>query len=218
MKLPASLDAAASPPRGGGKRERILDAATRVFARLGYHRARVADIAAEAGIAYGLVYHYFRNKEEILASIFEERWRGFLEAVEGIGRRPGTTEARLHALAALVLGAYRVRPDWVKVFVLEIQRSARFAEPGQIRAVGRVFALVAEILREGQARGELRRDVDPDVACTLFLGGLELAVTSLALEVSHSGEPEAEYCDKVARTVVDVFVRGVAATAAGEGA
>ena len=72
------------------KRARILDAAIRVFARAGYHGARVSDIAREAGIAYGLVYHYFRNKEEILASAFEERWGGFLAIVEAIaaGRRP----------------------------------------------------------------------------------------------------------------------------------
>jgi len=63
------LAAAGAGPRGI-KRARILEAATRVFASRGYHGARVSDIAREAGIAYGLVYHYFRNKEEILDTIF----------------------------------------------------------------------------------------------------------------------------------------------------
>jgi len=79
------------------KRARILDAAITVFARSGYHGARVSDIAREAGIAYGLVYHYFRNKEEILASAFEERWGDFLAVVDAIaqGGQPARQKLRL---------------------------------------------------------------------------------------------------------------------------
>jgi ABC-type multidrug transport system ATPase subunit/AcrR family transcriptional regulator len=144
------------------KREIILDAAIKVFAQTGYHGARVSDIAREAGIAYGLVYHYFKNKEEILHSIFEERWSGFLEAVETIADSPTSTEDRLFAVASLILNAYRVRPDWVKVLVVEIQRSSRVTEPAQIRAMGRLFQLIARILRRGQEAGEIRKDLDPE--------------------------------------------------------
>ncbi|MGH0031255.1 MAG: TetR/AcrR family transcriptional regulator [Myxococcota bacterium] len=200
-----------APPRGRpGKRELILAAAIRVFARTGYHGARVSDIASEAGIAYGLVYHYFRNKEEILTSIFEQRWGAFLAAVEEVGKGRGTTREKLVSIAALVLGAYQVRPDWVKVLVLEIQRSEHFTEPGQLRAVSRLFQSVARILRDGQDRGELRRDVDADIASTMFLGALEIAVTSLVLGVTRIGEDESEeaYCSRVGETVVDVFTNG----------
>ena len=194
------------------KRNLILDAAIRVFARLGYHGARVSDIAREAGIAYGLVYHYFTNKEEILDSIFEERWSGFVEAVEEIADAPSAARDKLVAVATLVLNAYRLRPEWVKVLVLEIQRSPRVVEPSRLRAVGRFFQLVARMLREGQERGELRGDVDADVAATLFLGGLELVITASVLEVLRV-EPgaEQEYYEKVARTVVEIFFNGVAA-------
>jgi len=85
------------------KRNRILDAATHVFARTGFHRARVSDIAQEAGIAYGLVYHYFSNKEEILNTIFEERWRGFLTAVDDIADSPRRSEEKLVAVAAMAV-------------------------------------------------------------------------------------------------------------------
>jgi TetR/AcrR family fatty acid metabolism transcriptional regulator len=209
---PAKVSAAAGPggQRGRDKRNLILDAAIRVFARMGYHGARVSDIAREAGIAYGLVYHYFKNKEEILNTIFEERWSGFLEAVEGIADGRGPSEDKLVSIAALVLNAYRLRPEWVKVLVLEIQRSSRFAEPGQLRAVGRLFQLLARLLRDGQAAGELRGDVDPDVASYVFLGALELVITASVLDVLHV-EPgrEAEYYQKVARTVVEVFLHGL---------
>jgi TetR/AcrR family fatty acid metabolism transcriptional regulator len=199
------------------KRELILDAAIKVFARHGYHGSRISDIAREAGIAYGLVYHYFRNKEEILGSIFEQRWGGFLEALEGIAAERGSAEDKLVSVAALMLNAYRVRPDWVKVLVIEIQRSARFAEPGQLRAVGQLFAVVGRILRQGQEAGELRADVDPAIACYVFLGALELAITSLVLglvQVDEVDEARAHY-GKVARTVVDIFLRGIAAETRG---
>jgi TetR/AcrR family transcriptional regulator, fatty acid metabolism regulator protein len=197
------------------KRQRILDAAVSVFARTGYHGARVSDIAREAGIAYGLVYHYFKNKEEILDTIFEERWTGFLEAVEGIAESAASTEDRLLSIAALVLSAYRLRPEWVRVLVFEIQRSPRFADPERIRAVGRLFALVARILREGQQRGEVRAGLDPEIACTVFIGSLDLIVTSRVLRVLELDEEtdEREYYLRAARTVVDVFLRGIAADA-----
>ena len=202
---------------GGGrrdKREAILDAAIQVFARRGYHGSRVSDIAHEAGIAYGLVYHYFRNKEEILHSIFEERWSGFLEAVEAIAASNTSAEDKLVSVAALILNAYRLRPAWVKVLVLEIQRSSRVSDPGQIRAVGRFFQLVAKILRSGQESGELRRDLDPDVACYVFIGALELVITSLVLQVIRLDGPESdarEFYLEVARTVVEICLRGLAA-------
>jgi AcrR family transcriptional regulator len=208
------LESSPSSPRPtrarGPKRERILDAAIAVFARTGYHDARIADIAREAGIAYGLVYHYFRNKEEILRTLFEERWSGFLEAMEAIAEAPKPTEEKLLAIAALILGAYRLRRDWVKVLVLEIQRSSRFAEPVQLRAVGRFFQTIARILREGQERGELRADLDPDVAGYVFIGGLEIVITGLVLGVIGEGDEQPEaYAPKVARTVVEIFLRGI---------
>lgn len=194
------------------KRQVILDAAIKVFARTGYHGSRVSDIAREAGIAYGLVYHYFKNKEEILDTIFRERWGGFLEAVDAIADGTSATEDKLLSIAALILSAYRLREDWVKVLVFEIQRTSRFARPDQIKAVGRFFQTVARILREGQERGELRADVDPDVACYVFVGGLDIIVTSRVLNVIeiHGGEEaESEYYLKVARTVVDIFINGL---------
>jgi TetR/AcrR family fatty acid metabolism transcriptional regulator len=209
MVTTASGEGAASRARRD-KRNLILEAAIRVFARMGYHGARVSDIAREAGIAYGLVYHYFKNKEEILNTIFEERWSTFLEAVEGIADAATPTEDKLVSIAALVLNAYRLRPEWVKVLVLEIQRSSRFAEPSQLRAVGRLFQAVARLVRRGQARGELRPELDPEVASYVFIGALEIAITARVLDVIRIEEGrEQEYYQKVARSVVDIFLHGL---------
>jgi len=200
------------PPRKD-KRALILDAAIKVFAQKGYHGSRVSDIAREADIAYGLVYHYFKNKEEILHTIFDERWGGFLEVMDEIAQRDTSTEDKLVSVAALILNGYRVAPDWVKVLVLELQRSSRFAEPGQLRAVGRMFQILARMLRAGQEKGELRPELDPDVACYVFGGALEIVVTSLVLDlIQVDGKPptDSAYYLKVARTVVDIFLNGLA--------
>ena len=196
------------------KRALILDAAIQVFARSGYHGARVSDIASQAGVAYGLVYHYFKNKEEILATIFEERWAGFLDALEGIASGTNSTEDKLVSVAALILNVFRVRPDWVKVLVMEIQRSQRFAQPEQIRAVGRLFELVGRIVQSGQASGELRGDLDARIACTMFIGALDLEITSLVLgfqQLEGDEADEREHYLNVARTVVGIFMRGMEA-------
>jgi AcrR family transcriptional regulator len=229
MPAPADpVDPSVSPSRRD-KRALILEAAIRVFARNGYHGSRIADIAGEAGIAYGLVYHYFKNKEEILSSIFEERWGAFLDTLEHIAGQPASAREKLDQVATVILGGHHVRPEWVKVLVLEIQRSSRFARPDQIRAVGRLFQIVARILREGQEKGELRVDVDPDVACYVFIGALEIVITGVVLKVIQpeagaAGAPtelpgpeerrdgerrDGAYYERVGRTVVDIFLNGV---------
>jgi len=207
-------------PSGRDKRQLILDAAIKVFARTGYHGSRVSDIAREAGIAYGLVYHYFKNKEEILDTIFRENWGGFLEAVDAIADGTSSTRDKLLSIAALILNAFRVRRDWVKVLVFEIQRSSRFARPEQLRAVGSLFQAIARVLRAGQESGELRADLDPELACTVFIGGLDIVVTSRVLNVmpiEGDAREESEYFLKVARTLVEVFLNGVSEPGQGDG-
>ena len=210
--VPPEPEDAAPRPRGE-KRDLIVDAAIRVFARKGFHKARVSDIAAEAEIAYGLVYHYFKNKDEILATIFEERWSGFLEAIEAIGRGPGTVRNQLVSIATLILNAYRLRPEWVKVVVMEINRSSRFAEPAQQQAVAELFEAFERLVKGGQERGELRADFDARVGCALFLGAIDLVITSLVLGVGEVPEDDAGqrafYLD-VAQQIVDIFMNGTA--------
>lgn len=206
----AQLPPKPDPALRGRKRERILEAATRVFARRGYHGARVSDIASEAGIAYGLVYHYFKNKDEILDTIFEERWNAFLAVVDRIAEGSDPCTEKLRGVATLILFAYRRRPDWVKVLVFEIGRSSRFSEPEQIRAVGRLFQAVARIVRAGQASGELRQDLDAELVCLAFIGALETMITSQVLGVMQLPDRHGDADAEAVRTVVELFLGGLA--------
>ena len=195
------------------RRERILDAAIAVFARDGYHGARISDIAREAGIAYGLVYHYFTNKEDILDSIFEERWGGFLAEIEGIADAPQPAGQKLLSVATRILDGYRRRPDWVKVLVLDVQRSSRFAEPSRLRAVGRLFRVVERVVRDGQREGAFRADLAPEVACHVFLGALELVITGLVLEWTEmpaGADAREARARELASTVVELVLHGLA--------
>jgi TetR/AcrR family fatty acid metabolism transcriptional regulator len=195
--------------QGADKRQLILDSAIKVFADKGYHGTRISDIARQAEIAYGLVYHYFKNKEDILDAIFFERWGGFMEAVEAIAADGRPLAARLLSIAEVILSSYRERSEWVKVLVFEIQRSQRFADPARIKAVGELSTAIATMLREGQANGELRDDLDADLACYIFIGGLDIVVTSRVIDLIPVKGDEGAYFGQIAQTVVDLFLNGM---------
>ena len=195
--------------KGLDKRRLIVDTAIRVFAEKGYHETRISDIAREAQIAYGLVYHYFKNKEEILDTIFLERWGGFIDVVQAIAEDDRSVEEKLLSIATVTLTAYRRNPEWVKILVFEIQRTQRFADPDRVRLVGQLFGLIARILRQGQERGELRDDLDPTLACYIFVGGLDIVVTNRVLNLIRIEGDEAAHYMKIAQTVVDLFLNGM---------
>ena len=195
---------------GAEKRRVITEAAIQVFAEKGYHGTRISDIAKRAEVAYGLVYHYFKNKEEILDTIFFESWGEFINAVRGIKEDGRGIEDKLLSVAAVILSAHRTRPEWVKVLIFEIQRTQRFADPERMEVVGELFRLVAEILQDGQQRGELREDLDARLACYVFIGGLDIVVTSRVLDMIKIEGDERAYFVRMARTVVDLFLNGMA--------
>ena len=107
------------------KRRLILDAAIRVFARQGFNQCRVSDVADEAGVAYGLVYHYFDSKEEILNRLFTERWQLMLDAIAEIdARRDVPAREKLYAVASFIIDSYRYEPELMKVIIVEVTRAA----------------------------------------------------------------------------------------------
>ena len=116
----------ATAPRtaAADKRRLILDAAVRVFARDGFHHCRVSDVADEAGVAYGLVYHYFDSKEEILNTLFLERWQMMLDAIAEIDTRDVPAREKLHEVAGFIIESYRHDPDLMKVIIVEVTRAA----------------------------------------------------------------------------------------------
>lgn len=190
------------------KRSLILRSATRVFAEKGYHDTRISDIASHAGIAYGLVYHYFSSKDEVLSAIFHEHWGRIIAALEAIKNGPGGVRERLFSFALLIFENYRVHPDWFRVLLFEIQRNPHFERPGELEDL---FRHVVAILVAGQRSGELREDLNAKVAAMLFIGSLELTVIGMvvgAVDVGREGRPREAGCVGYARTTVEIFLNG----------
>ncbi len=190
------------------KRRAILHAAVRVFAEKGYHGCRIADVARAAGVAYGLVYHYFRNKEELLESVFAEQWAILINAIKAIDEGPGSASEKVAGIFGFVFDVYKTAPAAVRVLILEVTRTPHSLRAGSTRETfERAVNLVADVVRQGQARGELRADLDPVVAAAGLLGALELSVSGMVVGLVPAGS-EAEI-DRAKRVVVDLVLRGL---------
>jgi TetR/AcrR family transcriptional regulator, fatty acid metabolism regulator protein len=162
---------AKAPP--ADKRRQILDAAIRVFARQGFHATRVSDIADEAGVAYGLVYHYFSSKDEVLNELFLERWSLLLTAIEEADRTAATPREKLGAVATFIFDSYRHDPDLMKVIIVEVTRAANSFGRTHLEEIRRAYESIAKIVEDGQTVGAFRGDVAPDFASMSFYGAVE---------------------------------------------
>jgi AcrR family transcriptional regulator len=187
------------------KRRLILDAAVRVFARKGYHTSRVGDIAEEAGVAHGLLYHYFPSKEQVLQTVFRENWGELLDAFGRIESSDATPLEQLGAIAKTLLRAWRDRPDLVRVMVREVARSPQLQ--GQVEEIGAGFRVIQRVIERGQADGSFRPDLDPRLASWIFYGGLEEILTGWVLAQLPDGDEEVARAE---RTVVALLCGGLA--------
>ncbi len=198
------------------KRRAILHAAVRVFAEKGYHGCRIADVARAAKVAYGLVYHYFRNKEELLESVFAEQWAILVTALKAIEEGPGTAAEKITSIFAFVFDVYKTAPAAVRVLILEVTRTPHSLRAGSTRETFELAVqTVADIVRQGQVRGELRRDIDPVVAAAGVLGALELSVSGMVIGLVPAGDEQ--QVDRTKRMAADLVLGGLRRTRDGSG-
>jgi TetR/AcrR family transcriptional regulator, fatty acid metabolism regulator protein len=186
------------------KRTVILDAAVRVFARKGYHASRVGDIASEAGVAHGLLYHYFDSKEQLLETIFRETWTELVGALERVEEEVRPTGEQLRQVAAILLRSWRRDPDLVRVLVREIARSPQLG--ARVAEIGKAFAAIERMIERGQRDGELRSDVDARLAGWIVYGALEEILTGWVLGTLPDGDDGVAEAE---RTVVAVLSGGL---------
>ncbi len=192
------------------KRRAILHAAVKVFAENGYHGCRIADVAKQAGVAYGLVYHYFQNKEELLESVFAEQWTIFITSLRAISEGPGGAPEQLAGVCRFAIDVFRTAPAAVRVLLLEVARTPNAFRAGSTRQTFEdAVAIVAGIVRRGKERGEVRPDADAVVVAAGLLGALELTLTGMV--VGLLGGTSEEDIERVKKGVVDLLLSGVAA-------
>jgi TetR/AcrR family transcriptional regulator, fatty acid metabolism regulator protein len=162
------------------RRRQILDAAVRAFAKKGYHASRVSDIAEEAGVAYGLVYHYFESKDAVLEAIFREMWGMMVGAINAVETLDDSPREQLRKACAIVLRTWRDYPDVVRVLVREVARSGEQLQR-EVEEIAHAFQALQRIVEWGQEQGEFRRDLSPRLAAWIIYGALEEILTGWVL-------------------------------------
>ena len=185
------------------KRGTILRAATRVFARNGYFNSKVADIARAAEVADGTVYLYFKSKEEILHSIFDQNIAEAIAAGRKLIENLDDSREKLRRIAKLHLERLGADRDLAVVFQVELRGSTKFMEEFSAAGFAEYLALLRHTFEEGQREGVFRKELNAKVAAKILFGALdEMATNWIISKRSYKLEPMAD-------VVMDVFLNGV---------
>ena len=181
-----------SRPGAVDKRRLILDAAIRVFARRGFHHCRVSDVADEAGVAYGLVYHYFSSKEEILNTLFSERWQLLVDAIAEIDAREIPARQKLHDVAGFIIDSYRYEPELMKVIIVEVTRSVHSFGLQHLEQIREAYEGIANIIEAARAEGSFKSDIPAEFGAMCFYGAIEQLLTAWIFELMPETDQEFE--------------------------
>lgn len=190
--------------KSGDKRDRILRAAVKVFAKSGFHATRVSEIAKAAGVADGTIYLYFKSKEELLFSLFEDRVRKLLVFMKEELPKQSTASARLRAVIDMQLGLLEGERELAEVITVIIRQSTRLLKEFAAPHFTAYLEAIAQIVADGQASGEFRKDVSPSIAARAIFGALDGVTLTWAL-----GRAEQGALARAATQLADILLRGL---------
>jgi TetR/AcrR family fatty acid metabolism transcriptional regulator len=177
-----------------------------VFARQGFHACRVADIADEAGVAYGLVYHYFASKDEVLDTLFLERWEVMLELIRSVDADMIPVREKLGAIAAFIIDSYRHDPDLMKVIIVEVTRAANSFGNTHIATIREAYELIGGMIEQAQQQGVFKAEIEPRFAAMAFYGAIEQLLTGWIFDLLPQGE---DYFERAKWLVVETVCGGL---------
>jgi TetR/AcrR family fatty acid metabolism transcriptional regulator len=198
---------AAKKRRSRDKRDRILKAAVKVFARNGFHATRVSEVAKAAGVADGTIYLYFKSKDELLVSLFEDRVSKLLAFMEGSLPKLPSAPERLRAVIDMQLGLLEGERDLAEVVTVIIRQSTRLMKEFAAPKFLAYLDAIARIVHDGQAAGDFRTDVSPHIAARAVFGALDGITLTWAL-----GRAEQGALARAATQLSDILLRGLAPT------
>ncbi|HEU0250860.1 MAG TPA: TetR/AcrR family transcriptional regulator [Solirubrobacteraceae bacterium] len=188
------------------RRRAILDAAVKVFARQGFHACRVSDIADEAGVAYGLLYHYFPSKDDVLSTLFLERWGVMLEMIRAVDREPLPAREKLTAIASFIVDSYRHDPDLMKVIIVEVTRAANSFGQTHLAQIRQAYTLIAAIVTKAQQEGVFKAEIDAEFAAMTFYGAIEQVLTGWIFGLLPQGD---DHFERAKQMVVETVCGGL---------
>ncbi len=190
--------------RGGDKRDRILEAAIKVFARSGFHATRVSEVAKAAGVADGTIYLYFESKEDLLVSLFEDRVERLLAFMRGELPKQPNAPAKLRAVIDMQLGLLEGERELAEVITIILRQSTRLMKEFAAPRFLAYLDAIAKIVAEGQAAGDFRKDISPHIAARAVFGALDGITLTWAL-----GRAEQGALRRAATQLADVLLRGL---------
>jgi TetR/AcrR family fatty acid metabolism transcriptional regulator len=195
----------ASARRGGDKRERILRGAVKVFAKKGFYASRVAEIARAAGVADGTIYLYFKNKDDVLTSLFEDRIARLLTLLREEVERTEGAQQRVRRIVEFQLGLLEGERDLAEVITVNLRQSTRLLKQYATKRFLEYLDLMAHVVAEGQHAGEIRDDVSPRIMARAIFGAMDGIAMTWAL-----GNAEAGGLKRAASQLADVLITGLA--------
>lgn len=200
------MTATTKSPAEADRKGTILRAAIEVFSKKGYHGCRIADVAKEAGVAYGLVYHYYKNKDELLQSVFEYGWSTLVSRITERSLQGKTVEEKVRGIIHVAFDAYKTDPRAVKVLILEVGRNPAGQSVNRGNAFGSAIEMAAVVFRDGQKRGEIDPKLEPLICSAMLFGAVEMGLTAF---IMGTLERKPEVIDAAAQQIADTFLGGV---------
>jgi TetR/AcrR family transcriptional regulator, fatty acid metabolism regulator protein len=190
-------------PRGGDKYRRILDASIDVIAENGFFNARINEIAQRAGVADGTVYLYFKNKDHILRTAIDTGFQQFFERIREAQSHTTNCRERLEIIAVQHLQTLTARRNLAVLMQTEVRQSAKFVSEFSFQHIVDYLNLVREVVREGQAAGELRAELSDRLVAHCFFGALDEIVNAWVFS-GRVFEPTS-----TAAQIVDILFTGI---------
>lgn len=189
---------------GADKRDRILKAAIEVFAKNGFYATRVSEIAKAAGVADGTIYLYFKNKDDVLITIFEDGIQQLLAILREVASSEESFDARITRVVELQLGLLEDQRDLAEVITVNLRQSSSLLKQYAAPLFMEYIDVIAGLIREGQKQGAFRKDLNPRVVARSLFGALDAILLTWAL-----GEADPASLRKAAGHCASLFLEGL---------
>ena len=186
------------------KHQRIIKAALKVFAKKGFYNSRVSEIAKEAAVADGTIYLYFKNKDDILISVFETEMVKMISSMKSELSKIDDPVEKVKVFAQQHLNMITINQEWAEVAQVELRQSSKFMREYVKDHYIDYLNLFAYIIREGQEKGIFKEDINTGIAKRAFFGALDEMGRYWVLSSSKRYSVE-----ESAKQISDIFIKGL---------
>lgn len=190
----------------GDKRSRILEGALKVIAAKGFYNTKVAEVAKEAGVADGTIYNYFKNKDDLLISLFEDRMDWIIRRLDV--ELEGGILKRISRYIELHLYLAQIEPELAEFITVELRQSGKFIHEYENQRFTRYLRILANLVEEGQHEGVFRADMDPKLVSRAIFGALDELLISLTWSKRNRPVDVGEI-ERTVKTVSELFIAGL---------